>query len=550
MPDWDREVDFVVVGSGGGGLVAAITAADAGLETIVVEKMPVVGGSTGMSGGVLWLPDNPLMREAGVADSVEDGLAHFEAVVGDVGPASSDARREAYIVEGNAMVEELRAKGVRFLRADGYADYHSDAKGGHERGRSIEPAPFDAARLGELQDNVIPGLASSIGMVVLTNELRSIQYFNRSLRSLLVAIRVFARTMLAKVRRRTVLSNGAALVGNLLAIAADRGIPVWREAPLSELVVEDGRVVGAVVVHEGAPTRIRARRGVLLAAGGFGHNAEMRGRYGGDQPNDGRYSFANPGDTGEVLEMAVGLGARTAQMDEAWWLPSAVPQLAGSTLGQARHRPRAILVNTEGRRFVSEADSMMVVGKAIYAESGGRCWAITDDVYRRRYANGKERPGVLPEEWVTEGLVKRSDTLEGLAAQIEVDPAVLAETVARYNADAVRGDDPQFGRGRTAYHRCMGDTGKGPNPSVDAVATAPFYATEIIPADVGTSGGVLTDEHGRVIGADEQPIPGLYATGNLTAGVMGRSYLGAGASIASTMVFGYTAAKHAATAAA
>ena len=547
MSQWDYTVDLVSVGSGGGGLMAAIAGRDAGCSTLVVEKMPFVGGSTSMSGGVLWVPNNPLMREEGVADSFEDGMAYFDAVVGDVGSYSSTARREAYINLGSEVIDWLRGKGVRFIRAEGYADYYSSLKGGVARGRSVECKPFDARQIPEYSDKMLPGIASMIGMTVYTNELRSIQYVNRSPRALLAAIRVGIRTVMGKVRRKKLLTNGSALIANMVKISQQQQVPIWLETPVQELVVEDGRVVGVVAVKDGKPFRIRANRGVLLAAGGFSRNGEMRRAFSEHtQPADATYSVSNPGDTGEVLQQAIDLGARTDLLDEAWWLPNTLPALAGTTVGQGRQRPNTILVSNEGARFVNESNSMVEVAKGMFAASDGTAWLIHDDEYRKRYVNGKGRPGALPPGVIEDGDLKRADTIEELAGQIDVAPGVLVETVATWNRGAVNGKDPEFHRGESAYNQCMGDpNSRVPNPAVGPILRAPFYAAKIIPADVGTCGGVVTDEHARVLDQDDQPIPGLYATGNTTATVMGRTYPGAGASIANSVIFGYAAAKHA-----
>jgi 3-oxosteroid 1-dehydrogenase len=547
VSDAGQTVDLVIIGSGGGGLVAALAGAEAGLECLVIEKQPLVGGSTGMSGGVVWLPNNPLMREQDAGDSEGAGLAHLDAVIGDVGPASSPARRLAFLRGGSEMVELLRREGVRFERAIGYSDYYSDAAGGRDDGRSLEPLPFNDAELGEWRGKVMPGLASAIGFVVKTNELRSLQYFNRSFRCLLVAARVFARTQVAKIRRRKMLTNGSSLVGQTLKAVLAREVPVWLGTPFEGLVTEGERVVGVRVQREGQSIEVRARRGVLLAAGGFGRNAEMRRKFSGEQPNEAQWTVANPGDTGEVLEAAMALGAATDLMDEAWWLPSTRRELGGSTLGQARQRPGAILVNDRGQRFVNEANSMVEVGKAMYANGAVPAWILTDDRYRRRYANGKSRPGLLPQEWIDQGWVRRADTIGELARQIGLDPLELESTVARFNREAANGEDPEFGRGRSAYNRCMGDPGHKPNGALGPLLKPPFYAAELFPADVGTCGGLLTDEHARVLREDGTAIAGLYATGNITATVLGRSYPGAGASIANTMIFGYAAARHART---
>lgn len=552
MTAWDTSVDLVVVGSGGGGLVAALTAVDAGLEPLVVEKQAKVGGSTGMSGGIVWMPNNPLMRADGVVDSHEDGLAYLADVVGDVGPASSPQRREAFLTEGVKMITFLQRKRVRFERCDGYSDYYPNATGGHARGRAIEGVPFDGRQLGAWRERLWPSLSRSYGLAVKTNELRAVQYFNRSPRNLATAARVFARTQVARARRRELLTNGGSLIGQLLrALMELTGEPpVWLDTAMEDLVVEDGRVVGVRVVRNGAPVHVEARRGVLLAAGGFARNPDMRRQYSGNQPNEAKWTMANPGDTGEVLATAMRLGARTDLLDEAWWLPSVGRMLGSSSIGQARQRPRAIFVDGTGQRFCNESNSYVEVGKAMYASKAVPCWLIFDEGYCRRYApsaNPFQRR--LPKGAVESGAVRRADTLEDLARMIEVDPEGLARTVTRFNGFAAKGLDPDFGRGQSAYNDCLGDPAHKPNASLGPIDRPPYYATTVYPGDVGTCGGLLTDADARVLGEDDSPIPGLYATGNITATVMGRTYPGAGASIANTMVFGYVAARHAAGAA-
>ena len=288
MVNWDTSVDLLIAGSGGGGMVAALAALDSGIEPLVVEKQALVGGSTGMSGGMVWLPNNPLMRADGIPDSHEDGLAYFDDVVGDIGEASSPARRETFLTAGNEMINFLVRKGVRLVRCPGWSDYYPNHKGGNAAGRSVEGVPYDAAALGDWSDKVQPSMAKNYGFVVKTNELRAVQYFNRSPRAFAVAMRVFLRTKAARLRRREILTNGASLIGQMLKVLIDvRGEPpVWTNAAMDDLIVEDGRVVGARVTRDGTTLNIEARKGVLLAAGGFSRNADMRRRYSGDQPNE------------------------------------------------------------------------------------------------------------------------------------------------------------------------------------------------------------------------------------------------------------------------
>ena len=550
---WDKSVDLLIAGSGGGGMVAALAALDSGLEPLVVEKQPLVGGSTGLSGGIVWIPNNPLMRAEGIADSHEDGLAYLADVVGDVGAPSSPERREMFLTAGYEMINFLLRKGVRLQRCAGWSDYYPNRKGGNEAGRAVEGIPFDAAGLGSWSERVQPPLARNYGFVVKTNELRSVQYFNRAPRAFAVASRVFLRTAAARIRRRQVLTNGASLIAQMLKALIDLGDgepALWTNAAMEDLIVEDGRIVGARIVRDGAPLCVEARKGVLLAAGGFGHNADMRRRYSGDQPNEAQWSIANSGDTGEVLQTAMRLGAKTDLLDEAWWLPSvfiAGGGTAAASLGVGRQRPGAIYVDSAGRRFCNESNSYVEVGKAMYANKAVPCWMIFDEGYVRRYVAGTNplRRG-LPADLIGGGGVKRGDTIGDLARQIDVPADVLASTVRRFNQFAVKGLDPDFGRGQSAYNDCLGDPGHRPNASVGPLDRAPYYATRIYPADVGTCGGVVTNEHAQVLDEHDRVIDGLYATGNTTATVMGRTYPGAGASIASSMVFGYVAARHAA----
>jgi 3-oxosteroid 1-dehydrogenase len=359
------------------------------------------------------------------------------------------------------------------------------------------------------------------------------------------------RTFAARARGQDLLTNGASLIAQMLGIALERGVEVWTEAPLDDLLVEDGRVVGVRVTRDGAHVQVRARRGVLLAAGGFAHNPAMRQQHGGDQPNKAKWSIANPGDTGEAMQTAMRLGAKTDLMDEAWWLPSPrTGRFGASTLDQARQRPRTIYVDAAGKRFVNESNSYMEVGKAMYARDKTSravpCWLIFDDRYRKRYAHLKSRPGHFPKQLLESGRLKQAWTLNDLARMCGIDPAGLNETVERFNENAKRGVDPDYGRGESQYNRALGDPHPRVNPCLGPIDEAPFYAVEVVPGDIGTCGGLVTDEHARVLGEDGQPIEGLYATGNITATVMGRHYLGPGASIGNSMVFGYIAAKHAA----
>jgi 3-oxosteroid 1-dehydrogenase len=399
-------------------------------------------------------------------------------------------------------------------------------------------------------------MARGINLVVTTNEVRNLPVWNRSIRSFRTTMQVGARTYVSRWRGQDLFTNGMSLIGQLTKAVLDAGIPIWLETAVEEVITEDGRVVGVRARRDGSTSMVRGDRGVLLAAGGFERNPEMRLKYSAEsQPSDGSWTVANLGNTGEVLAAAIALGAKTDYMDEAVWLPVTRPEVAGSTLGAARQYARAIMVNKQGMRFCNESNSYVEVTKAMYANDAVPAWLIFDDEYRRRYpwaARGLPKlrniaqvwPGRMPDEWVRNGWIKRADSIEALAQQIDVDPEALAGTVRQFNAQAVNGRDPEFGRGESQYNRVLGDPGNKPNPAVGPLDKAPFYATELYAGDVGTSGGVITNEHAQVLDHSDSPIPGLYATGNMSATVMGRTYPGAGASIANTMTFGYIAARH------
>ena len=554
MTSGQESFDFVIVGSGGGGLVAGLVAADMGLKPVIVEKQSVVGGSTAMSGGILWIPNNPLMRAEGVADSFEEGLRYFESVVGPPDAGSSLARRQAFLRAGPEMLAFIRRQGVALIRCDGYSDYYDNRPGGNARGRSVEGVPWDGHQLGAWYDKINPGMGRGLGMAVLTNEVRNLPVWNRSMDAFRTTTRVAARTLSSRRRGQDLFTNGMSLMGQLTKIAVDAGIPIWLDTAVEELIVEDGRVVGVRAQRSGVPVVIRGARGVLLSAGGFERNAEMRMKYSAaTQPSDGTWTMANAGNTGEVLAAAIALGAKVDYMDEAVWLPTPRWEL-GSGLGVARQYARSIFVNKQGRRFCNESNSYVEVTRAMYANDAVPAWLIFDDKFRRRrvWARGVPElrnftsvlPGRMPEEFVRHGWLKKADTIADLAARLGIDPAALTATVREFNQHAGNGLDPEFHRGESQYNRALGDPGDKRNPAVGPIDSPPYYATEIYAGDVGTAGGVVTDEHARVIDQADQPIPGLYATGNMTATVMGRFYLGAGASIANTTVFGYIAARH------
>jgi 3-oxosteroid 1-dehydrogenase len=308
-------------------------------------------------------------------------------------------------------------------------------------------------------------------------------------------------------------------------------------------------VIGVLVRRDDKVMRIRARRGVLLAAGGFAHNAAMRDKYldPGGAPD---WSYANPGDTGEVMQMAMQHGAATALMDDAIWMVAQVIN-GVPVVDQERQRPGSIIVDADGNRFCNESGSYIDVIKAQLARNHTTkavpAWLIFDDAFRERYVFQSGKTGVIPQEWFDRGDYLKAATLGQLAMKCEIDPDGLLTTIERFNPNAAAGVDPDYHRGENAYNRFLGDPKWKPNNCLAPIARPPFYATSIVPSDVGTRGGVLADEHGRVVHRSGGIIPGLYATGNGAASVMGGTYPCAGGGLGNSAVFGYVAALHAST---
>lgn len=543
MAQWDESADFVVIGSGGGSMCAGLVLRDLDKSVVVLEKTDKVGGSTAMSGGVLWVPNHPLQAAAGVKDSYEQGLAYLEATVGDVGPASSPQRRDAFLRHGPEMISYLLGKGLKIRRCEGWSDYYDEKPGGCARSRSLSMELFDARELGDWNARLRRG---PFDIPIRWPESRQSMLMKRTPEGFLGAMRLGLRMAAMKLTGKQLVGMGAAIQGRMLQAALRAGVDIRLESPVQELVEEGGRIVGVVAQVDGRQRRIQARDGVLINAGGFARNAEMRREY-GPQPSSVDWTNANPGDTGEAIEMAMAHGAAVDLMDQAVWLVTSVTPKgfrAFHVLDLAK--PHLIMVDQAGERFANESGSYMENGQRMYARGAVPAWVIMESRHRERYVWAGAMGGKTPEDWITSGYMKRADTIENLAAQCGLDPQNLRRTVDRFNGFARTGQDEDFRRGDRAYDRVFADPTVKPNPCLGALEKGPFYAVQVYPGDVGTFGGLLTDEHARVLTPEGAPIPGLYATGNSTASVVGRCYPGAGASIAASFVFGYIAARHAA----
>ncbi|MEV6302326.1 3-oxosteroid 1-dehydrogenase [Actinoplanes sp. NPDC051861] len=529
----DDVVDVVVVGSGGAGMTAALAAAHSGLTAVVVEKAAVYGGSTARSGGGLWIPGNEVL-----GGSADDGtyLAH---VAGAEVPL---ARRQAFLAHGPAMLAFVRRHTpLDFAWVPGYPDYHPEAPGGLARGRSIEPKPLDTRLIGEdLETLAAPYRAAPDGMAITAVDYRWLSLGFRNPRSAVTAVRLGLSAALDRARKRRRLTMGQALAAGLRAGLRSAGVPVLLDTALTGLVDDGDRVAG---IRCGERV-IRARGGVLLASGGFEHNERMRQRY---QRIGTEWTVGATGNTGDGIEAGHHLGAALDLMDEAWWGPS-LPLTGGPYFCLAeRNLPGSLIVDGTGARFVNEAAPYVDAVHAMLGRDGSGphlpAWLVTDQSYRDRYLFAGRAPRApLPRRWFDAGVAHRAGTLAELAARIDVPPAALQDTVDRFNGFAAAGTDDDFHRGASAYDRYYGDPRQRPNPCLGPLSKPPFYAFSLVPGDLGTKGGLRTDEHARVLRPDGSAITGLYAAGNASASVMGRGYAGAGATLGPAMTFGYLAA--------
>ncbi len=551
MSAFDETFDFVVVGSGGGSMCSGLVMRQAGKSVVILEKTGLIGGTTARSGGVMWIPDNQFMKRDGVPDSQAQANTYMNAVIGDHNdtPGATRVRRATYVEQGTKMVDFLVSQGIKLNRVSYWPDYNDELPGSSEKGRTVVADLFNVNELGEWKHKLRPNF---IPMMSTLDEMLKLRHIKRSWEAKRIAVRFGLRTIFAKLTGKHYVTAGAALQGRMFQASLKAGVAFRTETPVSELIVENGRVTGVLAQKDGKPYRVGARLGVLINAGGFAHNQEMRDKY---MPGTkAKWTNVTEGDTGEMILEMMRHGADIAQMEEMVGNQMTIPpgmedQPIKPVVQGVTAAPHAILVDQTGVRYMNEAGSYMTYCQGMLARNKSvpavPSWAIMDSQYMKNYALVMPLPSTKkPQAWYDTGYLKKADTIEELAGQIKVEPATLRSTVERFNSFVAKGHDDDFNRGDRAYDRWLGDPYHAKNASLGAISEGPYYAVEIVPGDVGTYGGVVTDEKARVLRADGSVIEGLYATGISTASVMGRAYAGAGASVGPSFVWGYVTAKH------
>ncbi len=549
--------DVVVVGSGAAGALAALRAADLGLSVLIVEKAHKYGGTSATSGGVMWIPNNQLTPND---DSREKTLQYLDSLLRS--PVQRD-RLETYVDEAPRMVQFLQSLGVPVMQSV-WPDYFADAPEARSD-RSVICDTFDGRELGEHfvlmreqynRFKLFGRYSMDIGEFFAIS-LRGPGWVRAFLKMLWRYWTDFStRRISARDRRFT---QGAAMMGSIYKQVFARGVEVRMDTRLDELVHSDGRVAGVTVSNFGRRYQIDASHGVVLAAGGFEWNQELRDRF-FDVPGLTRHS-SSPEDAnrGEALIAGMNVGAATEHTEAGWWIPTMhKPMPAASNFEEIHQaafdvgRPHAVCVNRNGVRFVNEATSYDEFGIAMVEDqkktgANTPCWCIYDATHREKFGVGGFLPKLIMPDWCIpadqwDHYIFRANTLEELAEKIDIPADALKKTVADMNEYAKTGVDTEFGRGGNAYDQMFGDPSVSPNPCLGPIDKAPYYAVPINCGDLGTKGGLKADAKARVLDGNDRPIPGLYAAGNNSGSPFGNMYPGAGGTIGPAATFGYVAA--------
>lgn len=552
---FDREVDLLVVGSGAGALVAALRAAKAGADVLVVEKGKLWGGTSATSGGGIWIPGSHLAAAAGHPDDLDEAFGYVRRLTAD---NVTDEQIRAFVDNAHQMLAWVEREADVHYAALPYPDYYPETEGSREGYRThLIPGEIDARTMDRDAFDTMQRASPAASLWGRINwklsETNMVLFRPKGWMKVIVKVMggywldIPQRLRSPRDRRLTL---GTALLAQLRKALDRTPATFWLESPFVGLIEEKGKVVGATVRHDGRQLRIGARRGVILGAGGFERNAALREAHlpGALQPQASGSQINNMGD---ALFAAQKIGAAVRNMDSAWWAPVfRIPGEERARLSTVeRALPYSIVVNQAGKRYANEALSYHRFGEAMMARhkpgaGTDPSWLVFDSRYRAQYPAGPVIPG-FPDAMLSADVRKvlvKASTIEDLAAKMKLDPGVLKETVTRFNGMVARGHDEDFGRGDAVYDRLYGDPRVSPNPSLGSLEKAPFYAIPLYLGDIGTNGGLVTDGTGRVLREDGGVIPGLYAVGNLAGSVMGYSYPGAGATLGPAMTFGWLAA--------
>ena len=553
----DTEFDVIVVGSGAGALLAAIRASDEGLKALVIEKTALVGGTSAISGGGIWIPDNHDMPKAGLRDSIDVAFGYVKACAKGL---ASDDRVLAYVETARHMARYLTQIGVPYRCMPEYSDYYPAVAGALPGGRTMDPVDFNASKLGleglDLMRPTNPGQLIFGRMNINAFQARSM--LARERKSKFMLMWIMARYFLDypwrnKTRRDRRLTGGQALIGGLLTALRQRKIALWLQTPLESLVTENGRVTGVVVQKDGQSVRLQARQAVILGAGGFERNQAMR-EANLPQPTNQAWTATPPdANTGDAIRAGAAVGAQLHLMAHTWGVPTLmVPKEEKfRPMFVERSLPGCMVVNARGERFLNESGPYPEFQQAMFANhasTGGGipAWIVFDATFRANYPIGPLMPAAavpdsrLRKSWLNT-VYWKGETLPELASQIGVDPAGLVASAARMTEFARTGKDLDFDRGGNVFDRYYGDTNVRPNPNLAPIAKGPFYAMKLHPGDIGTKGGLLTDRDARVLNEAGQVVAGLYCIGNNSASVMGPAYPGAGSTLGPAMTFAFRA---------
>lgn len=544
------EYDVVILGGGPAGMTAAIVAERQGLKPLLVEKTGQIGGTAAWAAGMMWFVDSTPMASAGFVDSAERAGRYFAAKVGN---SASPALQRAYIEQGRIALDYMLAHSALQVVAADYPDYYPEADGGMF-GRAHAPVDFDGRTLGShfrFLRGPIAAFAPLGGMMLNFDDIMHFMTVTRSPRSAWHIAKLLVRHAADRLRypRGTRLVNGNALVGRLYKTIVDRQIPVWFDTTATTLEFGSGRVTGVTLCRGAETIRLTARRGIVIATGGYPANLTLR-RSISHHPTD-ELPIALPENTGDGIALALTAGGRLDDhaTDSAFYVP--VSQLANAD-GRVtnwghwvldRPKPGLIAVGANGRRFTNEAASYHEFTLGMFAAGLTEAYLIVDAVAIRKYGIGAVLPGGLGlGGFERRGYLLRGRTIAELAGRIGVDAAALSATIARHNGFSATGSDDDFAKGQSAYDRFFADPAHGPNPCLGPCATAPFYAVKVMPGFFGTSRGLVTGTSGEVLDLANCPIPGLFACGNDMNSPVGGNYIGAGITLGPAITFGYLAA--------